>query len=97
MARKLDNIDLDMIDADRLGYGVHYGHFKMDHPFTKEANESRLKKKQTTQTKSRMEYVFNCPTCGKEFTTPNKARRYCSDLCKGRRDRTAYKAKTAQQ
>lgn len=93
--RKLDNIDLDMQDAERLGYGPHYGHFKADHPFTKEANESRLNNKKKGQTK--MVYVFSCSTCGKEFTTPNKSRKYCCDKCKNKRDRHTLRAKSAKE
>lgn len=33
--RKLDNIERDVIRAMELGYGVHYGNYKADHPFTK--------------------------------------------------------------
>ena len=51
MAQKLDNIDLDMIAADRLGYGVQYGRFKADHPFTKEANEPFLSGKKKIKIK----------------------------------------------
>lgn len=28
----LDNIEKDVIAAMELGYGVHYGHYKADHP-----------------------------------------------------------------
>lgn len=87
MARKYDNIDLDMIDADRLGYGVHYGHFKMDHPFTKDANEERLSGKQGTP--STKQYVSikrvhekTCLICGKKFTTTTKLKKYCCQKCR---------------
>lgn len=91
---KLDNIDLDVIDADRLGYGPHYGHYKVDHPYTKEKNEPRLaaggKKKKEIVKKV---YVITCATCGAEFTTGNKNRRYCNDKCKINNSNPFYKRK----
>lgn len=89
--RPKDNIDLDMEDAERLGYGVHYGHYKADHPNTKEANEARLypnKKQQPQQEQLRVRKVYEnvCPVCGKKFTTYNRLRVYCDDLCKYRND-----------
>jgi ribosomal protein L37AE/L43A len=97
MAKKLDNIDLDMIDADRLGYGVQYGRFKADHPFTKEANEPRLAGRKQIKECVKKVYVFNCPTCGEEFTTTNKNRVYCCDKCKIKKNNAFYKAKEEQQ
>ena len=81
MARKLDNIDLDVIDADRLGYGPHYGHFKADHPYTKEANEPRLRKNQKPAPPKKM-YELKCHTCGALFEAKSPYRRYCCSKCK---------------
>lgn len=92
--RPKDNIDLDMEDAERLGYGVHYGRFKADHPYTKDANEDRLypkkkqKPQQEQQEKQRVCKIYEnvCPVCGKKFTTPNRKRIYCDDVCKAKKD-----------
>lgn len=89
--RPKDNIDMDVEDAERLGYGCHYGHYKADHPNTKDANEARLhsRKKQKTeeeQLQVRKVYEKVCPVCGKKFTTQHRVRVYCDDLCKQRKD-----------
>lgn len=89
--RPKDNIDLDVEDAERLGYGCHYGHYKADHPNTKDANEARLysrKKQQTEEEQLRVKkvYVKVCPVCGKQFTTPWRVRVYCDDRCKQNSD-----------
>lgn len=94
---KLDNIDLDVIDADRLGYGPHYGHFKVDHPYTKEKNEPRLAAGGKKKERTKKVYVLNCATCGAEFTTGNKNRRYCDDKCKINNSNPFYKRKREQQ
>ena len=31
-----DNLDLDVRRAQLLGYGIHYGRYKADHPNTKQ-------------------------------------------------------------
>lgn len=84
---KLDNIDLDMRDADRLGYGVQYGRYKADHPFTKDANEARISGKQGTQPAK--QYISikrvhekTCPICRKKFTTTTKLKKYCCERCR---------------
>lgn len=91
MARPKDNLDLDVGDALRLGYGCHYGNFKADHPETREANEARLKKPKP-QTKLHPLFEVCCAGCGKKFTTDNPRRRYCDDTCKIKRDSAHYNA-----
>lgn len=96
-----DNLDLDVIDALRLGYGVQYGRFKADHPFTKDANEERLaamkkgKTKPSTPKKPKRprfkNYTLVCKTCGKKFIAPNNSRSYCSPTCKRMRKFDAKK------
>ena len=96
MARKLDNIDLDVIDADRLGYGPHYGHFKADHPYTKEANEARLIEKKKPAPPKKM-YELKCHTCGELFAAKSPYKRYCCSKCKSLKSNTFYKAKEKQK
>jgi hypothetical protein len=92
MAKKFDNIDLDMIDADRLGYGVQYGRFKADQPFTKEANEPRLSGKKKIQMKK--VYAKTCPVCGMQFTTTNNKQLYCGENCKAAKGKTKWHRRT---
>ena len=89
--RPRDNLALDAMDARAAG--MTYGKWKAQHPETKEANESRLSKppkRQYNQTPRVYEYI--CRGCGKKFTTPSKARRYCDDRCKHRKNEADYKA-----
>lgn len=87
-----DNLDLDVIDALAMGYGVQYGRFKVDHPFTKDANEERLAAKKKTRAKTTYKtpaprfrnYTLVCKYCGNKFTATNCGRKYCSNTCKGR-------------
>lgn len=99
MARPTDNLTLDVMDAQRMGYGVHYGHFKADHPNTAAANEARLEQKKKKVSTWPI-YDRICCTCGRQFQTDHKQRIYCSDKCKELRDgerwRRRKKAKEAQ-
>lgn len=88
-----DNLSMDVLDAERLGYGCRYGHYKADHPYTKEANEARLAAKPKKQPKPRQVYEFFCRGCGQKFTTTNSLRKYCSDGCKSKKDGAKYRAK----
>lgn len=68
--RKLDNIEKDSAAALRLGYGARYGHYKADHPHTKE---------QETQPPAKPMGV--CRYCKKLFPfRPGKL--YCDDDCR---------------
>ena len=93
-----DNIDLDMEEAERLGYGVHYGRYKADHPNTKEAREARLyPKKKQPQVQPRKMYDKVCPVCGMRFSTPVQARVYCTDACKWKNDGIRYREKKQKE
>ena len=95
-----DSIEMDMLEAERLGYGVHYGQYKVDHPHTKEANEAKLhpKNKQQPQVeKPRKVYEKVCPVCGKTFTTLCNMRVYCGDVCKWKNDGIRYREKKQRE
>lgn len=77
----MDNLEKDVAAAMRLGYGVHYGRYKADHPNTKEdAGEDPGNRK--------------CRNCGEPIraTGLRNRRLYCDDRC-----RKAYNYKMAQQ
>jgi hypothetical protein len=98
MAKPRDNIDLDVMDAQRLGYGVHYGNYKADHPYTAAANEARLQpaRKPSTTTGAKL-YKKVCPVCNRQFTAQRKDRKYCSDRCQYMHYKTGYKHRAAQK
>lgn len=74
----MDNIERDVVAAMRLGYGVHYGRYKADHPHTKiepepeEIDVSDIK-------------FISCGYCGKQFSPFLEGRshnsKYCSREC----------------
>lgn len=73
--RPLDNIEKDVIAAMELGYGVHYGHYKADHPHTREDKpEPQIPE----------EYMRTCRYCGRQFSTRGQHYRklYCDDDCR---------------
>lgn len=96
-----DNLDLDVIDAQRMGYGCRYGQFKADHPYTKDANEARLGRKKPSPQQSAAPrvnfYTMTCRGCGQQFTTTCKNRRYCDDNCKKKKENAEARAKHAQK
>lgn len=90
---KLDNIDLDVQDAEALGYGCHYGAYKADHPNTKEDNAPRLAQAMRKRRKrDPKDYDRICPICGREFTAAYRQRIYCSDKCKMKKSNAAYRS-----
>ena len=90
--RPKDNLALDAMDARAAG--MTYGKWKVQHPETKEANESRLSQPAPKRAYSETPkvYEFTCRGCGKKFTTQNKQRRYCDDHCKEKKDKAKYRA-----
>lgn len=72
--RKLDNIERDSAMAMKLGYGVHYGRYKADHPHTR---SEEPEKKLTEDAKP-------CVRCGKLFE-PRKSgqeQKFCCEQCR---------------
>ena len=75
--RKLDNLDRDVIAAQALGYGVRYGAYKADHPYTKDQPE---------EPEDLPKDVGACLYCGTLFSKKEKRHRrlYCSDECRAK-------------
>ena len=71
----MDRLELDSILMKKLGYGVHYGKYKADHPHTEDLAGLILGEKEEKKT---------CAFCGKEFKSGDRRKMYCNDDCKGR-------------
>lgn len=69
----MSNLDRDVREAARLGYGVHYGRYKADHPHTAPAVEDGPPEK-----------TVACGHCGSLFVPKRYNQRYCCDVCKFR-------------
>ena len=75
----MDNLLKDVREAERLGYGVHYGHYKVDHPHTADVSvdlepDPILRK---------------CAECGGEFVPAHGNQLYCCVECKDAAKRAA--------
>lgn len=70
----MDNLDRDIREAKRLGYGVHYGRYKADYPHTREVPLDV----------ARPVKLRNCKKCGKEYAYDhtNGLGYFCSESCK---------------
>ena len=67
----MDNLDRDIREAQRLGYGVHYGRNKADHPHTK-----------PVPIDGQLSGVFyTCSYCGEQFKPNAKTNKYCNVEC----------------
>ncbi len=75
----LDNLTLDVLEAERLVYGCHYGNYKADHPHTKRAREEAVAAQKTPPPGWK-----RCKHCGRYFKPPRYKRGllYCSDECR---------------
>jgi hypothetical protein len=81
MSKSISNLDRDIREAAQLGYGVHYGRYKADHPST--APEVDAGPPEATGT---------CAECGGVFVLRKGGQLYCSDVCKSRHNnREAYR------
>lgn len=88
--KKKDNLDRDVAAAMRLGYGVHYGRYKADHPHTDmEVSAPKPEKELDYEP----EHIFNvpCALCGREFIRTHNGMKYCSDECRQEAARLRYK------
>lgn len=70
----MDNLARDVKEALRLGYGVHYGNYKVDHPHTRdEYPEEDPPPKHPPR---------NCRFCGEEFLPTRGDQIYCTEECR---------------
>lgn len=68
----MTNLDKDIRRAEKLGYGVHYGAYKADHPNTKEPEPQEIDPR-----------VKACRHCGRLFREDRGHRRiFCNDDCR---------------
>lgn len=83
MGKTMDNLTRDVLAAERLGYGCHYGNYKADHPHTAELvcepDDSTV--------------LMACAECGTLFE-PVRNERFCCALFRNRaRNRENYRKK----
>ena len=79
--KHMDNLTRDVLEAERLGYGCHYGRYKADHPHTSPAEPAPrcVPKKDTTPISERPR---TCVMCGKTFYSSNpRPLKYCGPEC----------------
>ena len=68
--RKLDKIELEMIECEKAGYGVHYGRWKATQPIKKPEPVEVLP-----------EGWKLCVRCGKAFKPKMPQQKYCEAGC----------------
>lgn len=74
-----DNLVMDCRRAMELGYGVHYGHYKADHPHTRD-----------TSLDPEPEHKYperECKNCGEPFWPHRGDQIYCCEECRNERNR----------
>lgn len=96
-----DPLAMDVLRAELLGYGCHYGQYKADHPHTRAENEARLEEMKKKKPRARR-YIFTtyevyCAACGAKFYTTNRKKRYCSDTCGKKKRNADFRAKKKQE
>lgn len=74
----MDNLEKDVREAMRLGYGIHYGNYKVDHPHTRDDLDMPPPPKHPPK---------KCPECGIEFIPERANQKYCSADCQQNRQR----------
>ena len=74
----MDRIEYDVMEAERLGYGIHYGHYKADHPISDWTPEIANRPKPIPPRK--------CKECETEFIPDRPNMWYCCDDCRNRRN-----------
>ena len=87
--KEMDRLTRDVLEAERLGYGVHYGHYKADHPHTGDPGPRKIDP-------GSVECI--CTQCGKKYTKPrNSARHFCSNECRFNHARAEVAKKRAEE
>ena len=81
----MDNLARDVREAERLGYGCHYGRYKVDHPYTRDEPDEPV-----CETRHKPK---KCPECGESFIPDHGCQKYCSIACNNRVIQRRYREK----
>lgn len=79
--RKLDKLDLEMIECEKDGFGVHYGRWKATQPIVKPVPVGTP------------DGLKECACCGMAFKPVSKNNKYCGAGCCKEATRERYKLK----
>ena len=71
----MTNLDKDIAMMEKLGYGPHYGNYKVDFPNTMEKDPNEIQESH--------DYGF-CLNCGRRICRKGRQNRklYCDDFCR---------------
>lgn len=75
----MDNLSKDVAAAQRLGYGVHYGRYKVDYPHTKDHSVDLIPEMDDAIPPK------YCRHCGKPFNPKDGHQVVCSEECRHER------------
>lgn len=81
----MDNLARDVKMAMALGYGVHYGKYKADHPNTAYQTDEEIlgsAKRKTRPRELPQQEMVTCRYCGKTFPKSAYGRQFCDDDCR---------------
>ena len=85
----MSNLDRDMAEANRLGYGVWYGRYKADHPAV--PDEEPEQQGEPAAKENPNDAV--CVICGKQFRKRKMTQKYCGMACWEEANRRRSKAR----
>ena len=77
----MDNLAKDVAAAQRLGYGCHYGRYKVDHPHTSNRSVEVIPEPEDNEPPHR------CKHCGKIFKPRDGHQVFCTEECRQDRRR----------
>ena len=84
----MDRLEMDSVLMEKMGYGIHYGKYKADHPRTEELAHFLQGKPEEKK---------SCAFCGREFKSNDRRKIYCNDDCKVRaREKRKQESKRAK-
>lgn len=78
----MDNLTRDVLEAQRLGYGCHYGNYKEDHPHTRPVPADVAVTAEDVRRSEPERVLRVCRHCGKEFVRRTNLLNFCSEICK---------------
>ena len=90
----MSDLDRDLAEMKRLGYGNDYGRYKADHPGCPRVAQHPAKEKLHAPP---VKYEKTCAFCGKTFSTDQAGKIYCSDPCHDAAARKRYYQRKAVQ
>lgn len=96
----MSNLDKDLAEMRRLGYGTNYGKYKLDHPGNNPAPARPEQSEDPAEKQVKISsgaFMLVCSFCGETFASDRASKLYCSTSCCRKTAKKRFKERSVKE